>query len=337
MSSLDHHSSIRFTSPETLALLRASEAVTDEAAMVSLLFDRTKVSISETLDRGESTRSKIRDLSPSGWDALRASITHRIVDAMTHLGRVLDLRSNEWMNAPAAWELLSFDDEVLHSSYTPLPDALRDAKLQLEGLLSPDVDIEALMNDIDDVIHQTHGRRKAIQRVMDAALGMDIAGTTMLDTGSIPDTVIRSVQNQVRTELRTTDQVLTEAVAGAICHSSCNGNACEEVHGNFSIDSSEVTRVDAEEPRTSAIGDVYLVRSQNVASLGDHAIVIIGGLIEKPHGLRPADLSFPLAFGHLTPLDDYDIEEPLVLLKLSDAARLRFYEAYNVPEQYRRP
>lgn len=337
MSSLDYHSSIRFTSPETLALLRASEAVTDEAAMVSRLFDRTKVSIGETLDRRASARRLIRDISPSDWDALRASITHRIVDAMTHLGRILDLRSNEWMNAPAAWELLSFDDDVLHSSYTPLPDALRDAKLQLEGLLPSEVDIDALMDDIDHVIHQTHGRRKAIERVMDAALGMDIVGTTMLDTGSIPDSVIRSVQNQVRTELQTTDQVLTEAVAGAICHCSCNGNACEEDHSGFSIDSAEVKRVDAAEPLTSAIGDVYLVRSQNVASLGDHAIVIIGGLIEKPHGLRPADLSFPLASGHITPLDEYDIEDPLVLLKLSDAARLRFYEAYDVPEQYRRP
>lgn len=39
------------------------------------------------------------------------------------------------------------------------------------------------------------------------------------------------------------------------------------------------------------IGDVYLIRSEGVSFLGDHYVIITGGLVEKRHGIRPQDVS----------------------------------------------
>lgn len=104
----------------------------------------------------------------------------------------------------------------------------------------------------------------------------------------------------------------------------------------FKIEKSDVKRVTKEEVMQGfKVGDVYLVRSENVAFIGDHYVLITGGLIEKPHGVRPGDITFQIPENEPTPLDEHDISETLVAYKLSDDARRRFYEHQNVEAEYR--
>jgi len=97
----------------------------------------------------------------------------------------------------------------------------------------------------------------------------------------------------------------------------------------------EVTRIPrADLLKGMQIGDVYLVRSTNVAFLGDHFVVISGGLIEKPHGRRPQDITVQVPLGEQTPLDAITGRDDVVALKLSDTARTRFFNLYGFPEEF---
>ncbi|MCO6429501.1 MAG: hypothetical protein J5J00_01480 [Deltaproteobacteria bacterium] len=107
----------------------------------------------------------------------------------------------------------------------------------------------------------------------------------------------------------------------------------------FNIGDDDVRRVSGEEVlKTHQVGDVYLARSQNVAYLGDHYVVITGGLIQKPHGVRPQDVVLQVPRGVATPLDAFEniLKDPVVLMKLSDKARHSFYEHHEIPENFRR-
>lgn len=82
--------------------------------------------------------------------------------------------------------------------------------------------------------------------------------------------------------------------------------------------------------RTLRPGDVCLVRSQNVAEFGDHYIVITGGLVLKPWGMRPKDIE--LAAPETKPvLDQFRPSQMgLILLKLTDKATEAFHEFHGI-------
>lgn len=71
------------------------------------------------------------------------------------------------------------------------------------------------------------------------------------------------------------------------------------------------------------IGDVALVRSENVPDYGDHFIVITGKPILKEHGLRPQDIAIHAPYAARI-LNQYDPIMGLTLLKLTDEAALQF-------------
>lgn len=336
MTPLSHHSPVRFMDDESMAkLMKASgrqHGNTENQAIVSTMFNSTKLQILTKLCGQEAVCPPEEKLSR---EDLYKELTTRFVAVIHLLISALDLRSKEWKNAPGIWELLSFDAEVLNDADTPLPDALREAVNQTQHLFHTAIDPEELMQDLDDVIHQTYGRRLAIERVATAAMNRDISETPLLFSSRIPESIARTAHMHIMDQLGFADAVIADSAATAICR------ACDEEKGNedpasFSLDASEVTRVTGEQALISQVGDVYLVRSQNVSSLGDHYIVIIGGLIQKPHGLRPEDIAYAIPDGQQTPLDAFPPEEALVLLKLDDHARVRFYDAYGVEDRYRR-
>ena len=81
----------------------------------------------------------------------------------------------------------------------------------------------------------------------------------------------------------------------------------------------------------SAIGEVILVRSNNVSEYGDHYIVITGKPEMKPHGLRPRDIAIQAP--HAAPiLDAYDKDgkQPVTLLRLSKEAKEEFYKFHGI-------
>jgi hypothetical protein len=77
------------------------------------------------------------------------------------------------------------------------------------------------------------------------------------------------------------------------------------------------------------IGDVALVRSQNVPAYGDHFIVITGAPIMKEHGLRPQDVAIHAPYAAQI-LDHYDPIMGLTLLKLRDEAKRRFHAFHGI-------
>lgn len=80
------------------------------------------------------------------------------------------------------------------------------------------------------------------------------------------------------------------------------------------------------------IGDVALVRSENIPFYGDHYIVITGKPILKPHGLRPQDVAIPAPHA----ADILDMYEPimgLTLLKLDDFAADAFRRYHGIKVQ----
>lgn len=331
-----HNSPVRFTDEKTLneflvATQLGMPMQTKDHTSVGRMFDRTKVLISSLMDPPEP-KTEIGERGSNQWNETRAMLAERIEKVILVLLRFIDLRSNEWKNAPLIWEMLSFDEVMLHDANTPLPESLREAMQNVESLLPEHVSSEELMNDIDEVIHQTYGRRTSIERVLATAVNTDLADTPLLRVNDIPHMLGTKIMEDMERTLTSVDQGLSIAAAEAICR-ACNGETAE----TFSVTIQETIRMTGEEAMDSSVGDVYLVRSKNVGSLGDHYIVIIGEPVQKPHGLRPKDLSFPIHDGEQTPLKHFDPEEPLVLLKLNDKTRRRFYIAYNVPEQYRRP
>lgn len=65
------------------------------------------------------------------------------------------------------------------------------------------------------------------------------------------------------------------------------------------------------------VGDVALVRSQNVPDYGDHWIIITGAPVLKEHGLRPQDVAIHAPYAARI-LNQYEPVMGLTLLKLSD-------------------
>lgn len=98
------------------------------------------------------------------------------------------------------------------------------------------------------------------------------------------------------------------------------------------IETRDVVPVTPEWVNLSArIGDVILVRSSNVPDFGDHYIVITGGLIEKPHGLRRQDEQIPApnVSAILDTFADYSTNGA-ILLKLKGGAAHAFRTYHQI-------
>lgn len=77
------------------------------------------------------------------------------------------------------------------------------------------------------------------------------------------------------------------------------------------------------------IGDVALVRSQNVPDYGDHFIVITGKPVLKEHGLRPQEIATHAPFAKSI-LDRFEPIMGLTLLKLSDTVATEFRKFHSI-------
>lgn len=104
-------------------------------------------------------------------------------------------------------------------------------------------------------------------------------------------------------------------------------------NNTFKLSIDDLCITSPEDANNSKIGSVYLVRSKNVGSKGDHFIIVTGGLVQKPHGLRPETVDFPANQEDL--LNKYNTDIDPLLLQLKRDARERFYEANNIDDQYR--
>ncbi len=291
------------------------------------LYDNSDLRISPKIIAVDEIGDTIHD---DAIDTLKNSMTARIVDTVDLLLVVPeDLRNERWQESPVIWEMLSFEDNILEQKNTPLPDALRDAIEEVRDRVSEcGIDPDDLIEDLDSVIHQTAARRALIIETTRIALDANLSHLNVLDATSVKHTI-------------TADLFIDpESLDAAVC------DACEQqemldqikIRGaqpSFSVESSELTRVTGEEPLQSRIGDVYLVRSKNVEALGDHYILIVGGPIPKPHGIRPQEIVYAISLNANTPLDDYSRDEDLVLLKLNDDATQRFHDTHNVEDEYR--
>lgn len=79
------------------------------------------------------------------------------------------------------------------------------------------------------------------------------------------------------------------------------------------------------------IGDVALVRSQNVPEYGDHWIIITGKPVLKEHGLRPQEFAiYAPGYTATKMLDSFDPIMGLTLLKLNEQAKQAFHQFHQI-------
>lgn len=90
-----------------------------------------------------------------------------------------------------------------------------------------------------------------------------------------------------------------------------------------------VKRIHTMDTMSLPIGSVLLIRSDNVAGLGDHFIIITGPPVLKPHGLRPQTVAFdaPLASAIL---NKHEKESGAIVLLLEDALAKEFHEFHAI-------
>ncbi|MBP7708304.1 isocyanide synthase family protein [Candidatus Pacearchaeota archaeon] len=94
------------------------------------------------------------------------------------------------------------------------------------------------------------------------------------------------------------------------------------------IPEKDVVRSTPEEAMSSPVGTVYLVRSPVLKEKGDHIILINGGLVAKPQGMRPETLEFPIPKNN--PLNNLPSDGSTLLLRLRGDSLERFYRTHNV-------
>lgn len=90
----------------------------------------------------------------------------------------------------------------------------------------------------------------------------------------------------------------------------------------------KVRQITSREAHSSKPGDVLLIRSTNVPFYKDHFVVITGGLIEKPHGIRPQDHAVPASDKSI--LNEYEAQMGLTILKLNDEACKAFMNFHKI-------
>ncbi|HMT01844.1 MAG TPA: hypothetical protein PKD00_00800 [Burkholderiales bacterium] len=105
-----------------------------------------------------------------------------------------------------------------------------------------------------------------------------------------------------------------------------NGFAVE----HFEIDENELTHINTQQALYSQVGDVILVRSNNVPEYGDHYIHIVGPPVLKPHGLRPQDVSILAGSQASSILDKFKPTNGVILLKLSEQETIKFKNFHKI-------
>lgn len=100
----------------------------------------------------------------------------------------------------------------------------------------------------------------------------------------------------------------------------------------YNLGAVDVTPVDLKQIFDLPIGSVLLVRSANVPQHGDHFIVIDGGPVMKPHGLRPSTIEISAPCGR--PLLDYFADmlrnPPVIALHLKPEAERTFLTYHRI-------
>jgi hypothetical protein len=99
---------------------------------------------------------------------------------------------------------------------------------------------------------------------------------------------------------------------------------------NYNMDVTDVDQINTEQAMYLRIGDVVMVNSLNVPELGPHFIVVVGGLVAKPHGIKPETVSMPASKESISLLDLYDPYNGVVALKLRSRAKEAFYAFYGI-------
>ncbi|PIP65045.1 hypothetical protein COW95_04060 [Candidatus Peregrinibacteria bacterium CG22_combo_CG10-13_8_21_14_all_49_11] len=292
------------------------------------LYDQSQIRINVEPGPADEERNKTTTIQ---------EISQHIAQAVRFISQHFSFESDSWKESPVVWELLSFDPHILEEEDTFLPDALREAQeLAQQDIQNAGGDPDIIIEEVDAVIHQVHARRKAIQKTMQAVLEPRMANTSPRQTVQLPQEIVE----QSLLQQDETSPVFPSPIREAICAACTKADTLSQMNirlanTSFDVSEDEVTRVTGEEAMKSQVGDIYLVRSKNVSTLGDHYILIIGGPIQKPHGLRPEDIAYAISMNQPTLLDSYSTDETLILLKLNDEAKKRFYEEHDVEEKYR--
>jgi pyoverdine/dityrosine biosynthesis protein Dit1 len=103
-----------------------------------------------------------------------------------------------------------------------------------------------------------------------------------------------------------------------------------ETASKIQLGRQDVVRMRSVDFMVAPVGTVLLVRSSNVKEMGDHFIVITGGLIHKKHGLRPQTLAISDQ-GQKALLDQFEADdEGVILLRLDHPARERFLYRFGI-------
>jgi predicted metal-dependent enzyme (double-stranded beta helix superfamily) len=105
-----------------------------------------------------------------------------------------------------------------------------------------------------------------------------------------------------------------------------------EVEHFTDLDRASVQQLDGNGGRLLQIGEVALVRSDNVREYGDHFIVVTGSPVLKPHGLRPQDVAILAGPEASALLDSFAPtgNTGLRLLKLNNETARKFREFHGI-------
>jgi hypothetical protein len=76
------------------------------------------------------------------------------------------------------------------------------------------------------------------------------------------------------------------------------------------------------------IGEVLMVRSENVTTMGDHFVIISGPITNKEHGVRPETMAIAASPNGYSLLDLFEPMNGTILLHLSPRLRDAFH-AFN--------
>lgn len=100
------------------------------------------------------------------------------------------------------------------------------------------------------------------------------------------------------------------------------------------LNATDVAQIDTKEAAYLQIGDVALIRSQNIREIGDHFILVVGAPIKTSIGLRPQTLIFNIenmgAINYHPLLDGRPYFNGVTILKLKETAKQEFYKQVRV-------
>lgn len=96
------------------------------------------------------------------------------------------------------------------------------------------------------------------------------------------------------------------------------------------LDVDSVEQISTLQANYLPVGEVLMVRSENVPQFGDHFAVITGPLENKEHGVRPQTASISISPRGINLLDLFEPRTGVIILKLKPAMRDKFHEFHRV-------